>query len=91
MAQVSFEIKPHTDEELGSYRAIFIDGKLFDWGLDEESLNRAASFTGNDAVLRKAMHGDIRKYFLDCLEQYIGRRPTMKEVNTAIEAGYIEC
>ena len=89
--KVSFQIKPHTDEELGSYNAIYIDDKLFDWGLDEESLHKASKFTEKEDVLKKAIHGDIRKYFLDCVEQYIGRRPTIKEVNTAIEAGYIEC
>jgi hypothetical protein len=70
-------------------KVIAIDGDVFDWGLDEDSLSQANAHASNKEVM-KAIHYDIRNYFLDCLSESIGFKPTMKQVNKALELGYIE-
>ena len=62
---------------------------MFDWGIEEEALQEAKKFAGEDASIKKAIHGDIKKFFLDSLSEFLGREVTLKEVNEAVESGYI--
>jgi hypothetical protein len=73
----SFEIG-----ESEGQKAILIDGELFDWGLDDASIKMA-----NEQKDIKSVHADIRDHFLDSLEEVIGFRPTMAQVNEALRKG----
>lgn len=84
LMKIKFEIK----EEQGN-KAIFIDNELFDWGIEENALEQANQYASNDEIL-KAIHTDIREYFLDCIEQYLNFRPTIKQINKSLKVGYIE-
>ena len=74
-----------------SQKVIFVDDELFDWGIEEEALEQARKFSKNDEGIQTAIHGDIQKYFLDSLSEFLGHTITLKEVNEAIENGFIEC
>lgn len=75
--------------EYENQKVIFIDDEIFDWGIDEDALNQANEFASNPNAL-KAIHFDIKNYFLECLEEHIGFKITIGEVNEALKAGYIE-
>jgi hypothetical protein len=78
---------PDTEQK---YRALYFDGALFDWGMDPVELHRAKSFCDNDPFLKKSTHGDICRYFLQCLSEVFEREVTLKELNTAIKQGHID-
>ena len=82
--KINIELK-----EIHGNKVILIDGEIFDWGLEEESLEQANQYASNEEIL-KAIQTDIRKYFLECIGEYLGFVPTMKQVNEALKLGYIE-
>lgn len=82
--KIPFEISEYEGQKV-----IFINKEIFDWGIDEEALDQANDFASNANSL-KAIHFDIRNYFLECLEEHIGFKMTIKEVNEALKIGYVE-
>jgi hypothetical protein len=82
--KISFKIKKNEGQ-----KAIFVNEELFDWGIDEEALVQANELSSNPNAL-KAIHNDIKNYFLDCLEEFIGFRPTISQVNEALKIGHME-
>jgi hypothetical protein len=68
--------------------SIVIDGERFDWDLDEESIEDANRHANTPEFMR-AIHADIMGHFLNSLEAVLGFRPTMKQVNDALEKGAI--
>lgn len=88
--KLKFEVKEHHDEETDrTYNAIFIDDDLFDWAMEPGELERAAQFCKNNPLMAKAVHGDIKTYFLKSLSTAMEREVTLEEVNEAIEKGWI--
>lgn len=79
MSKISFEVMQDENQKI-----LIIDGVAFDWALDDESIEQA-----NLQKNLKAVHGDIQNHFLDSLEEVLGFRPTMKQVNDAIKEGFI--
>lgn len=68
--------------------SIVIDGERFDWDLDDESIEDANRHANTPAFMR-AIHADIMSHFLGSLEAVLGFRPTMRQVNQALEKGFI--
>ncbi len=89
--KIKIEIRDHSDQDLGKYKAIFADGNLFDWGMPKSDLKQAAKFAGSDPFLKKSIHGDIQRNFLESFSEFLGKEIYIAEVNEAIEKGYIEC
>ena len=79
---------PETEEK---YNALYFNGELFDWGLDEKELIKAKDFCCEDNFFMKTIHGDICKYFTSCIEEILGKQVSIKEINEAIKKGYIDC
>lgn len=67
---------------------IFVDGQPFDWALDDVSMDEANRHSGCELIMR-AIHADIMGHFLDSLSEVLGFRPTMAQVNDALEKGFI--
>lgn len=71
--------------EIGEYegqKVILIDGEVFDWGLDDASIEIA-----NEQEDIRSVHMDIRDHLLDSLEEIVGFRPTMAQINKALRTG----
>lgn len=79
MSRIPFEIGDEEDRKI-----ILVDGAVFDWALDDESIEEA----NNHDDLR-SVHENIKNHFLDSLGEILGFRPTMKQVNDAIKKGFI--
>ena len=67
-------------------RGIFIDGKLFDWEVDQESLQKAREMGPKFYVMAQL---DIEKHFLESLSEFLGREITQAEVTQATQTGFI--
>lgn len=86
MEKVKFEIKKYLDEKSMVSKGIFIDSKLFDWGIDEDSYAEAIKM-GPKYV--RAINEDIEKHFIDSLSEFMNRDVTRKEVDEATKTGWI--
>ena len=86
------EIKPWLDAEQNkTVNAIFVDDEVFDWGLVEDGLRRARAYVKKNPLMEKAIYGDIQNHFVSSFSEFLGQPVTLKEINEAIEKGYIEC
>ena len=79
---MKIEIKPYNN-----YNAIYINDELFDWEIELESLLKAKRVAGNNALMKKAIIGNIQKHFLESLEQFVGRKVSLKELVEAVKKG----
>lgn len=76
-------------EEKDGGKVLVVNGELFDWALDESAIEEANQFSSNRDVMR-AVHSDVKEFFLNCLEEQTGLRMSLGEVNEAIRKGYVE-
>lgn len=67
---------------------IFIDGQPFDWALEDEAIDEANRHAGTPQFIR-AIHNDIMGHFLNSLSEVLGFRPSMRQVNEALDRGFI--
>lgn len=65
-------------------KVILIDGEVFDWGLDDESIEQA-----NQHSDLRSIHSQIKSHFLESLGEVLGFLPTIGEVNQALKDGVI--
>jgi hypothetical protein len=75
--------------ELDGVKVLLVDGEVFDWAIDEYSLDEANSHSSDKATM-KVIHKNIRNYFLDCLGEVLGFRPSISRVNEGLRQGWIE-
>ena len=66
-------------QEENNQKVIVIEDEVFDWGLDENALEEANNLADNLDLMRM-IHMDIKEYFLLCMEEFTGSKPTIKEV-----------
>jgi hypothetical protein len=86
------EVKLWFDEEQNkSVNAIYVDNEVFDWSLVEDGLRRARQYVKKNPLMEKAVYGDIQNHFVTSFSEFLGHSITLKEINEAIEKGYIEC
>jgi hypothetical protein len=69
---------------------IVVDDEVFDWGLEPEDLERAMKLAKNSDMLKKTVQRDIREHFMDSFAEFLGKAVSLKELNEAIESGWIE-
>lgn len=79
---MKFEIRRFDGED-----KIFIEDQLFDWGLDESSIDQVNKIQNLDEL--QEIHKDIRNFFLSCLSDILGRQVTIKEVYEGLLSGEI--
>lgn len=82
-----FELKISPPDENGMQeRQIFIDGELFDWGIDEHAFAYAKKM-GPEYF--RAAQIDIAKHFLASLSEVVGREVTYHDLTQAQKTGWI--
>lgn len=80
--------RPETNEK---YNALFIDGQIFDWYIDSESLAEARKFAQNDPVIKRSIYADIQSHFMQSFCDFIGKKVTLSELNESLITGRIDC
>ena len=72
-------------------KVISVDGIVFDWGIDDESLEEAKRFAASNPIMKKSIHADIQQHFIQSFSEFIGEEVTLSQLNSAIITGVIEC
>lgn len=83
---IPFVTREFLDEEGRLAKGIFIDGKHFDWGIDEDSFKNAMEMGPKYFT---TFQREIEKHFVESLSEFMGRRVTTTEVNEATKSGWI--
>ena len=84
------EIKNYQDEDTGDEcRGIFVEGELFDWGLEVKDLKIAKALIKQEPQMQKSVMGDIQSHFIACFSEFIGREVTLSQINEALRTGEI--
>lgn len=78
-----FEIRKYDGEN-----KIFINDQLFDWGIDENSMNQIKQIKDEEEI--KKINNNIKDYLLSSLEEFIGKKITIKELIDALKEGHLE-
>lgn len=85
---VPFEEKTYlSDDGIHQQKGIFVDGTLFDWGVDEENYKQALAL---GPKYRIAIEESIAKHFVESFSEFLSRRITLEEVNEARRTGWIK-
>lgn len=85
---VPFEEKPYMDDDgVHMSKGIFVDGTLFDWGVDEEDYKQALAM---GPKYRKMVEASIAEHFISCFSEFLSRKITLDEVNEARKTGWIK-
>src|SRR3990172_5434024 len=88
---VPFEEKMHADG-IFMRKGIFVDGELFDWGIDEDEYNEAVKWANNQLTKEECLlkiHQSIEEHFVESLSEFIGRAVSIEEVQEARASGWI--
>jgi hypothetical protein len=85
--QIKFEVKTYLDSNNMFAKGIFVDERLFDWGIDEDSYKEA---TKMGPKYLRVIQEDIAKHFLDSLSEFMNREVTQAEVDKATKTGWID-
>ena len=85
---VPFEEKPYMDDDgVHMQKGIFVDGTLFDWGVDEEDYKQALAL---GPQYKKAIEASIAQHFIASFSEFMSRDITLDEVNEARKIGWIK-
>jgi hypothetical protein len=67
-------------------KAVFIDGEKLDWSLDISSLMEAKQM---GPKFFREMQKDIIRHYTESVSEFVGRRFTIDEIQTAIQTGWL--
>jgi hypothetical protein len=68
---------------------IVVDNEAFDWEVEPEQLRHAEFKIKNDPLMKESFIGNIFSHMAGCFSEFIGKQVSLKEINDAIEKGYI--
>lgn len=75
--------------EIEGKRYIVVDNEAFDWELDPEQFKSIEFKIRNDPSMKDSFIGNIFNHLTSCFSEFIGRKVSLKEINDAIEKGFI--
>jgi len=83
-------ISGYSEEFNKDINALTVNGEVFDWGLELDSWLEAKKVISQHAELTETVTTSILNHFCECFSEFVGQNMTLREVNEAIERGYIE-
>jgi len=87
---MKLEIKRHYCEDTKrEINALFVDGCLFDWGLELDDLKTAVGMCQNNESAKNTLRTDISSHFVESFSAFVSKELTLKEINAAIEKGEV--
>lgn len=81
----SFELINHEDQNI-----LAVDGEAFDWGLDPADVQKMRLAIKKDEGVKDSFLGNVKHHFIMCFSDFLGRPITFKEINEALDRGYLE-
>ena len=69
---------------------IVADNEAFDWEIEPEKVAMIELNIKNDPLMKNNFIGSIFNQMTVCFSEFIGKKISLKEINDAIDNGYIE-
>jgi hypothetical protein len=82
-------IKIYSEEFKKDVNALEVDGELFDWGIEIDSLENAKDAMQNYKEVGAAVVLNIATHFCNCFSDFVGEKMTLEEINKSIQQGFI--
>ena len=70
-------------------RFIVLDSEIFDWGIDDDSLNRAKKLIQQKPDMKEAIVMSMVNHFIESFSDFLGRPCTLEDIVQSIEKGSI--
>lgn len=81
-----FVVKSSKDDNGKVIKAIFVDGEMLDYSIDEEALKKVSAL---GAEYKKMALLDIERHFIECLSEFVGRKLNKTDITNAFMTGWI--
>lgn len=69
---------------------IAIDNEAFDWELEPQQLKMIEIKIKTDPAVKDSMIGSVFNHLTSSFSDFVGKKVSLKEMNDALEQGYIE-
>jgi hypothetical protein len=76
--------------EIEDNKYIVVDNEAFDWELEPEQIKSLEFKIKNDPAMKDSFIGNIFNHLTTCFSEFLGKKVSLKEINDAIEKGFIE-
>jgi hypothetical protein len=76
--------------EIENKKYIIVENEGFDWEIEPEQLRKVEISIKNDPVMKENFIGNMLNHFVTCFSDFLGKKITLKEINEALDKGYIE-
>lgn len=68
---------------------IVVDNEAFDWSIEPDQVKHIQFQINNDPTMKDTYVGNILTHFTSCFSEFLGRKVSLKDINEALERGYI--
>lgn len=69
---------------------IVVDNEAFDWEIEPEQLRAIKLKSNSDPEMKDSLIGSVFNHLEACFSEFIGKKVVLREINDAIEEGYID-
>lgn len=82
-------IKAICEETKKEINVLTVDGEVFDWGMEPESVLNAQDMQRNHPQFIETIMKTVTEHFIECLSDFLGRKISLRDFNDAVERGYL--
>lgn len=68
---------------------IVVGNEAFDWQIDPDQVKKVEFQINNDPMMKDTYIGSILNHFTNCFSEFLGKKVSLKDINEALERGYI--
>lgn len=83
-------LSSYSEEFKREIKYLSVDGEVFDWGMDLESLVGAKKVISQHKELAESVVMSIISHFLESFSDFIGKKISLAELLSSIDKGFIE-
>lgn len=76
--------------EIQNKKYIILDNEGFDWEIEPGQLKKVEISIKNDPAMKENFIGNMLNHFVTCFSDFLGKNVSLKDINDALEKGYIE-
>jgi hypothetical protein len=76
--------------EVDSKKYIVSDEEAFDWEVEDQQLKNIELMIKNDPSMKDNFIGSLFNHLVVSFSEFIGKKVSLKDINDALERGYIE-
>jgi len=83
-------LSDYSEEFKREIKYLSVDGEIFDWGMDLDSLAEAKKVISQHRDLAESVSMSIINHFLESFSDFIGQQISLRKLLDSIEKGFIE-